>query len=229
MTPRLRVLVVDDDETVARLHAAFLSSRQDVVVACVGTGPDAVAAIREGEPDVVLLDMHLPGYSGLEVLRLIRSAPVRQPEVIAVTAARDVDTVRDARRLGVRHYLAKPFSAGDLNARLDEIQRALDALPRRRLDQDEIDALVAGDATDRPLPKGISAETLDHVRRALAAQPDQSAQELGQELGLSRVNVRRYLEYLVAIGAADRDMDYGTGGRPRTLYSATTRNEPAPD
>ncbi|MGV3713975.1 response regulator [Pseudolysinimonas sp.] len=220
MTVRLRVLVVDDDPSVARLHAAFVASRDDAVIATVGTGPDAVVAIREGRPDVVLLDMHLPGFSGLEVLRRTRAERGPQPEFLAVTAARDIDTVREARRLGVRHYLAKPFTADDLRTRLDELRNELAAAPNGRLEQREIDAVMAGDAATRPLPKGISAQTLATVAAAVAVGPPRSAGDVAEALGLSRVSVRRYLEHLVDTGRATRTMDYGTAGRPRTLYAA---------
>ena len=63
----------------------------------------------------MLLDIYLPGFSGLEVLRSIRSSHQPQPEFIAVTAARDFASVRDARLTGVRHYLVKPFSVRELN------------------------------------------------------------------------------------------------------------------
>ena len=218
MTIQLRVLVVDDDPHVARLHSAFVASRNDEVIATVGTGPDAVTATHEGRPDVVLLDMHLPGFSGLEVLRRVRAQRGPQPEVIAVTAARDIDTVREARRLGVRHYLAKPFTADDLRTRLDELRTELAAAPIAKLEQREIDAVMTGQPGARPLPKGISAETLSTVATALVNGPPRSAGEVADALGLSRVSVRRYLEHLVEDGRAERTMDYATAGRPRMLY-----------
>ena len=218
MTIQLRVLIVDDDPHVARLHSAFVASRNDEVIATVGTGPDAVTATHEGRPDVVLLDMHLPGFSGLEVLRRVRAQRGPQPEVIAVTAARDIDTVREARRLGVRHYLAKPFTADDLRTRLDELRTELAAAPIAKLEQREIDAVMTGQPGARPLPKGISAETLSTVATALVNGPPRSAGEVADALGLSRVSVRRYLEHLVEDGRAERTMDYATAGRPRMPY-----------
>ena len=115
----LRVVVVDDDPAVASLHARLIGDRPDCeVVATAGTGPRAVDAITALEPDLVLLDIYLPEFSGLEVLRSIRSSHQPQPEFIAVTAARDFASVRDARLTGVRHYLVKPFSVRELNTRV---------------------------------------------------------------------------------------------------------------
>jgi response regulator of citrate/malate metabolism len=225
MSESLRVLIVDDDEIVARLHESFLTGLDGFVVCGVAaTGPEAVAAIRTAMPDVVLLDMHLPEFSGLEALRIVRGDRFRRFEVIAVTAARDVDTVRDARRAGVRHYLAKPFSADDLRRRLIDVGRELAGRPAQHataeLAQSQIDALMTPSTSNGP-PKGISPETLRAVRTALADAPGASAAELGERIGLSRVSARRYLEHLVDGGAARRSLDHAATGRPTTRYRLT--------
>ncbi|MBP5800925.1 PAS domain-containing protein [Microbacterium maritypicum] len=71
------------------------------------------------------------------------------------------------------------------------------------------------------LPKGLSAETLDRVSAALVARPDASATEIGEDLDISRVSARRYLEHLAASGRATRALDYATKGRPSTRYRAS--------
>jgi len=71
------------------------------------------------------------------------------------------------------------------------------------------------------LPKGLSAETLDRVAAALAARPEASATEIGEDLEVSRVSARRYLEHLASSGRAVRTLDYSTKGRPSTRYRAT--------
>ena len=68
------------------------------------------------------------------------------------------------------------------------------------------------------LPKGLSAETLDRVSTALAARTDASASEIGEDLEISRVSARRYLEHLAGSGRATRALDYSTKGRPSTRY-----------
>ena len=219
MTEGMRVIVVDDEPAVAYLHTRFLSAHGGcTVVAVAATGPDAVEAIRTLEPDLVLLDLHLPGFSGLEVLRAIRSGHQRQPEFIAVTAARDFASVRDARLAGVRHYLVKPFSAQQLHDRIADIARELTDETAGALDQRDIDALIRSGARPAALPKGLTAETLDVVRAALAEAPWSSSAEIAEQIGLSRVTSRRYLEHLVDQGSAARRMDYATAGRPRTCY-----------
>lgn len=232
--PRLRVLIVDDDIAVADLHERFVSAHPScVVVGRAYSGPEALEAVAAHKPDLVLLDFYLPGLSGLDVLRDLRAAGGPQPEVIAVTAARDVDSVRRARSAGVRHYLVKPFTPADLRARLDDIVRdsRLLAGPSgwESLDQGDIDVLMTTGTRPAPiLPKGLSIETLTTVARALQQAPNSSASEIGAIAGISRVSSRRYLEHLVAGRKAARSLDYGSTGRPSTRYLLTQRDPEDP-
>lgn len=71
------------------------------------------------------------------------------------------------------------------------------------------------------LPKGLSPETLERIVSALLARPEASASEIGEDLQISRVSARRYLEHLASSGRATRTLDYSTKGRPGTRYRAT--------
>jgi response regulator of citrate/malate metabolism len=217
----LRTLIVDDAPAVASLHGRFVAAHpQCELVGTAGTGPDAVAAVRALTPDLVLLDVYLPGFSGIEALRAVRAdRTVPQPEVIAVTAARDVDTVRDARMMGVRHYLVKPFTARELHERIDDViaDQRRQAGADTNLDQVAVDAAFRPTGR-RPLPKGLTRETLDLVRASLARMHGGSAADVATAVGLSRVSCRRYLEHLADEGSARRTLDYSTSGRPSTRY-----------
>ena len=118
------VLVVDDDFMVARVHTGFVERVPGfAVVGTAHTGSDALEAIAALRPDLVLLDIYLPDISGLEVLRRLREqqSPV---DVLVVTAARDVDTVRGALRGGAVHYVVKPFSFDTLRDGLERYAAA---------------------------------------------------------------------------------------------------------
>lgn len=78
------------------------------------------------------------------------------------------------------------------------------------------------------LPKGLSAETLERVTTALTARPDASATEIGDDVQVSRVSARRYLEHLAGSGRATRTLDYSTNGRPSTRYRVAESGEPRP-
>ncbi len=216
------VLVVDDDFMVARIHSRFLQTQDGFRVAGVAhTGVDALAKLAELEPDLMLLDVHLPDMSGLEVLRLARQ---KHPDVdvILVTAERELGAVREAWQGGAMSYLVKPFEYQALAERLEHFRRTRAVLDTGAVDQGAIDQLfgVSGSAS-RPraeLPKGLSRETADLVRRSLAADEAVSATECAERVGISRVSARRYLEYLEQTGVAQVRLKYGRTGRPERLY-----------
>lgn len=218
----IRVLVVDDEELVAQAHAETVRQLDGFEVADVALSiQDASAALRRGGVDLVLLDMNLPDGHGLDLLRRVRAAGVRC-DVIAVTAARDVDVVRSAVSTGVVAYLIKPFSQAALRERMltyREYHRGLDA--DDDLDQDQVDAMIRSlrpQAPGRGLPKGLSAETLKHVEGVLADGVPLSAGEVAERIGGSRVTARRYLEHLVTTSRAARDTRLGRTGRPEVEY-----------
>ena len=233
MSGPLRVLVVDDDFMVARVHRRFVERVPGfAVVGEARTGAEALDAVREHRPDLVLLDIYLPDMTGLEVLRALR-ADADPVDVLVVSAARDLDTVQEAYRGGAVQYLIKPFTAEAMRERLTEFQRrhrsvrAAASGGEGEVGQRDVDALFGAGGAGRPrdaeLPKGLTAQTLRLVGSALrdaasAEPPTLSAAECAETVGLARVSVRRYLEHLVATGHAEVSLKYGRAGRPERRY-----------
>ncbi|MEU9185544.1 response regulator [Streptomyces sp. NPDC048484] len=218
------VLVVDDDFMVARVHRAFVDRVEPFrVVGVASTGEQAVRAVDELRPDLVLLDLYLPDLFGLDVIPRLRTAG-HDCDVMVISAAREADTVRGAVRHGVVDYLLKPFEFEDLRARLDRY-----AGRRGRLlatvvhGQADVDRVLAGAAvptsTVGTLPKGMSVETAALIERTLrTAENTLSAAECATLAGISRVSARRYLEHFHTIGSADVTLRYGAAGRPERRY-----------
>jgi len=222
-SPKYSVLVVDDDFMVARIHTHYLATVPGfAVVATVHTGADALAALTEYRPDLMLLDVYLPDITGIEVLRRARQ-DFPDVDVIVVTAARELDTVREAMQGGAVSYLVKPFEYQALGERLEHYRRTRSVLDASsRADQRQIDQLfglrsgaIAHEKAD--LPKGLSRETTQSVRGILSRDAAISATECAQRIGLSRVSARRYLEHLEQTGVAEVALKYGVG-RPERLY-----------
>jgi response regulator of citrate/malate metabolism len=225
----IQVLVVDDDFMVARLHSSVVASQPGFeVVGAARNGSDALAAVRTLRPDLVLLDIYLPDMSGLEVLRRFRESSADYPvDVIVISAARDLDTLRTALRGGVFQYLVKPFEVESLRARLEDYAGHRAELHHlTEVHQEEVDRVFRTTSGRLPPPKGISPETTDLVLRALAdaaADTDLSATECAELTGLSRSSTRRYLEHLVTIGRAEMRPRYGVAGRPERRYKLVSR------
>lgn len=231
MTEPVKVLVVDDDFAVAGIHRGYVESLPGfVVVGEVHRGLDALRAISELRPDLVLLDIYLPDVSGVEVLRRLRADPSGQSvDVMAITASREVETVRAAMSGGVVQYLIKPFTLAAFQDRLltyaaqrRELQRLAGTDGNVR-DQAHVDRILApphaSAGSHLDLPKGLATHTLDLVADALRdAGRELSAGEAAAACGLSRVSARRYLEHLTATGRARVRPRYGSAGRPEHAY-----------
>jgi len=227
----IKVLIVDDDFMVARIHTGFVSAVPGFEVCGVAhTGAQALAEVRRVVPDLVLLDIHLPDIGGLELLRRLREV-VPELDVLVISAAREADTVRSALRGGIVHYLMKPFTRQDLADRLEHYAstyRSLDDTGTAR--QADIDRVFGGSAPrSSPLPKGFSAETLQRVQDLLrTAAEDVSSLEAAKSLGISRVSARRYLEHLAESGGAAVRLRYGAG-RPERRYFRAPAATDVPD
>ena len=165
----IRVLVVDDDFMVAKVHGAFVGRTPGFEVAGMAhTGTAALDAAEELHPDLVLLDIHLPDLSGIEVLRRLRE---QHPDVdvLVISAAKEVETVRTALRGGVVNYLLKPFDQDALRDRLQQYAADHRSLATT-VEQSELDKLFGstrGRPTPPKLPKGLSAESADLVAGVL--------------------------------------------------------------
>ena len=122
---RPRLLVVDDEPNIAELMRIWFEPiGWDVVTAA--SGPEGVARAADRAPDAVVLDLMLPGYGGLEVLRRVRMIHPRV--VVVLSTARDSDEDRAAGlAAGADAYLVKPYSLVELEERLRELagRRAL--------------------------------------------------------------------------------------------------------
>jgi response regulator of citrate/malate metabolism len=217
------VLVVDDDFMVAKIHTRYLATVNGfAVVATVHTGAEALAALAEFHPDLMLLDVYLPDMTGIEVLRRARQ-DFPEVDVIVVTAARELDTVREAMQGGAVSYLVKPFEYEALGERLEHYRRTRAALNASNIaDQKQIDELfgLSADGSaekEAPLPKGLSRETALAVLAILTQGEAISASECAQLIGLSRVSARRYLEHLERTDVVEVTLKYGVG-RPERRY-----------
>ncbi|MBG6085124.1 response regulator [Zhihengliuella flava] len=227
MSAEIRTLIVDDDVDVVRMHELLVRSLDGFEVA--GTAPriaEAARALEAGGVDLVLLDVHLPDGSGVDLLTQLRA---RFPHVgvIMITAAAEADTVRAAIGRGVDGYLVKPFTVDDFRRRLVAF-RAERAQRPDRLSQDAIDALISGTGpaprtgplpAAAALPKGFAQPTYDLVAAAVReAREDVSATHIASTCGISRVSARRYLDLLERRGVVELRPKYGSAGRPEHRY-----------
>jgi two-component system OmpR family response regulator len=116
-----RILVVDDEPHIRRVLSAVLEGRGYEVILAVD-GAEGLEQLGTDPVDLVILDLMMPGASGLEILSVIRSDPARAKTPVFILTAKGQDTDRDAALAGgADDFITKPFSPKKLLARIEEI------------------------------------------------------------------------------------------------------------
>lgn len=227
MSDPIRVLIVEDDPMVMRLNLEYLNRLDHVTLAAQCRDvPSALDVLEQGSIDLVLLDVYLRERSGLDIVRQLQRQG-RDIDVILITAASEVETVRQARKLGVRDFLVKPFEFERFRDAVSACVAARDSLRHlpAEASQRDLDRLFgrSGSGPIRhpdDLPKGLTAPTLAQVARAVTAQGDAqfATEALAPATGMSRVSLRKYLKHLAETGILEESFHYGQVGRPSFSY-----------
>ncbi len=149
------VLVVDDEPTIAEVVSRYLE-RAGYRACVAGDGISAVEMSAALQPDLVVLDIMLPGLGGLEVMRRLRECHGQRPAVILLTAKGEESDRVIGLRLGADDYVVKPFSPAELVARVDAVLRRLDSVPEQEPPL-EFDGLRIEPASRRAFVRGQEA------------------------------------------------------------------------
>ena len=220
----IRVIIVEDDPMVARLNAQYLGQLPGVQVDGVfANGKDALQYLQENSVELAVVDVYMPMFNGLDLLRAIRGQGI-QTSVIMLTAATEMKVVEEALRLGIEDYIIKPFAFERLREAVQRyMSKASLVRNKEKADQAVVDQLLSN-ALPREAPKdlrkGLNAKTLQSIEAILRSDPDgeHTCESISVSSGLSKVTVRHYLNYLIETGQLTSAIDYETGGRPRVLY-----------
>lgn len=143
---RARILVVDDDEALAEMIGIVLRN-DDYEVSFAADGTSAVPAFRSSHPDLVLLDLMLPGIDGLEVCRQIRAES--DVPIVMLTAKSDTEDVVRGLESGADDYVPKPFKPAELVARVRARLREGEVRPAESLRIGDVEIDVAGHQVTR--------------------------------------------------------------------------------
>jgi response regulator of citrate/malate metabolism len=218
----IKVLIVEDDPMVAYLNEKYIKNLPEFdIIGKVENGEEALEFLRNKKCDLVILDVYMPKVDGLEVIREIRREFIKV-DVIFITAAREHELVDRALKLGAIDYLVKPFEFERLKDSLKKYLVRNELMRNKgKIDQKDIDLLTKVKASGKEtLPKGLQERTLKKVMDVLEDKSDSylSADEVAELAGISRVTVRRYLEYQESLGVLVCQTKYGNVGRPSYVY-----------
>lgn len=222
----IHAAIVEDDPMVAQINRRYLQQFSDFKIDGIfDNGRDALEYVRENQPDLVILDVYMPIVSGIELLSRLRGENIKSA-VIMVTAATEMSVVEEALRMGIVDYLVKPFSFQRFQEAIQKYLVKVNLLKSNTTaDQTVVDQLLNNEPMSfRPdqseLRKGLCQNTLTSLYNCLKEQAceKQTCESISSRAGLSKVTVRRYLNYLIETGLVFSSIDYETGGRPRVLY-----------
>lgn len=196
------VFIVDDDPTVRAALAVALSGAGYQVTSFV-EGETFLSAARSRTPGCVLIDVHLPGCSGLEVLRKLDPQHYPAP-ILVISGHGDIPTAVDAIRSGALDFIEKPFDPATVATR---IRAAIDAWANLNRD----DCILGNDFPGHERLTARERDVLERIARGA------SNKEAGRELGISprtiEVHRARIMEKLAAKNAADLMRIVLRGGR----------------
>jgi len=117
-----KILIVDDEKEMVNTIRRALASVKDVEIDAVHDGLAAVRKFSEFKPDLILLDMRMPGLDGQEVCAMIRKDPGgRETKIIMISGAMDMDAVERVAKAGANDFLAKPFRNEFLRLKVERI------------------------------------------------------------------------------------------------------------
>jgi len=153
---RRTVLVVDDEPTITEVVSRYLQ-RAGYATTVAADGAQALEAAGEQRPDLVVLDLMLPRIGGLEVMRRLREQDHDHVPIILLTAKGEESDRIIGLRLGADDYVVKPFSPGELVARIDAVLRRVE-VPAEQQAQIELGDLIVDPGARRVLVRGSEAQ-----------------------------------------------------------------------
>ena len=234
----IKVIIVEDDPMVAMINQQYIERFEEFqLIATVHSIGELWRVLETKAPDLILLDVYLPGETGIDFLLEIRKKELSIP-IIMITAARDMSTIKKALEYGVIDFLIKPFTYERFQLAIEKFLQ-YDALTTSAelTDQETIDKLLVkkkeevlknerNRKIEPDLPKGLSRLTLKKILRAIDQQEESfSTEDIANEVNLSRISTKKYLQFLNELGYLKDELKYLTIGRPITVFHRDPEKE----
>ncbi|MEW9093775.1 MAG: response regulator [Clostridiaceae bacterium] len=227
----IKVMIVEDDPMVRDINAKFLKKIQGFTLnKAVGSLGEAYDYINEDKPDLILLDIYIPRENGLDFLKDLRKNEI-YCDVILITADKSKNSVREAFMYGAVDYLIKPFTFQRFEEAMKGYRERYEKLGSTELiEQSTIDEFINNvtqedeekeySSSIEDLDKGLNRFTYSKIWNYINTRGDKyfTADEIAGDLGMARITLRRYLEYMSKENKLSIKLEYGKVGRPKHMY-----------
>lgn len=223
-----QVIIIEDDPMVAAINRQYIEDTPGFVVKSVfQNGAQALEYLKDNDVSLIILDYYTPMMSGMAFVDMLHGMG-KAPAIIMVTSASDVQIVKSMFSRGVIDYLVKPFEYERFKAALERFKYTLarweDACTA--LKQEEIDSVIVSEGAGeskrmmQTLSKGLNESTMAMIRQFLSGNSTKffTSEEIAGRVKLSRITVRRYMNYMLETNQVISTIDYQTGGRPSIKY-----------
>ena len=211
-----QVIIVEDDPMVAEIDKQYVEHNSKMAIAGIfQNGQDALDFVRTHPVDLIMLDYYM--------LVKLRAEGILA-DVIMVTAASEALHVSELYSYGVSDYLIKPFDYNRFQTALQKFVARKEAFSGdKAFNQEELDKVIApeGQRSGQFVDKGIHPVTLEIICSFLREHKSEklSIEDIAKNVSLSRVTLRRYMNYLIDKNSVIGGVDYSTGGRPSAVYT----------
>lgn len=225
----IEVMIVEDDPMVRDINTKFLKKIDGFNLgSAVSNLTDAKEFISIKKPDLILLDIYLPKENGIDLLKWLRHNDI-QIDVILITADKTSTRVQESFRFGAIDYLIKPFTFERFKDALLQFKERFNSFKKLQdIEQTHIDKYITSNKVAKAkkdntceLIKGFNKYTYKLIWEEIEKIKDQyiTAEDLAERLGIARVTVRKYLDYMDSEGKVTKIIEYGKIGRPQHKYS----------
>lgn len=225
----IKTMIVEDDPMVMQINSKFLKKVEGFsLVKAVANLSEAKEFLEDNKIDLILLDVFLPNENGIDLLKWLRKNEI-SCDVILITADKSIDRIKDAFRYGGVDYLIKPFTFERFKESLEIFKERLNSFKNNEtIEQGELDKFIlnnknkeSGDKKFKlDLEKGLNKYTYNSIANELNNINEEyfTMEELSEKLGIAKVTVRKYLDYMSKQGTLEKIIEYGKIGRPLYKY-----------
>lgn len=225
----IKTMIVEDDPMVRLINSKFLNKVEGFSLKkAVANLTEAKEFLSENTVDLILLDVFLPNENGMDFLKWLRKSEIAS-DVILITADKSIERITDAFRYGVVDYLIKPFTFERFKESLNSFQERVTGLKNcETIEQAELDKIILNTKSNQSnkekekynVEKGFNKYTYRSIVDALPNIKEEyfTAEELSERIGLAKVTVRKYLDYMSKQGDLEKIIEYGKVGRPQYKY-----------
>lgn len=224
----IKVLLVEDDPMVSKIQQQYLSQLKEFSIENTAkNGKEALLYLDNANYDLVLLDIFMPEIDGLELLVQIRNRNYPL-DVIIISAANDRKKIQKAIRYGAFDYIIKPFEFERFALALNNYKEYRDNFSNIEVfKQSDLDKKMrrAENIAETINFKGIDKNTLRDVWKfALSFENTFNSEEIAILVGISRVSIRKYLEFLKSINLLSSELSRASIGRPVYKYKCLEKS-----